>query len=165
MNAFTNDLNKIGVPTVKSGAHFQQNVKNLNVYSNVKGIVVGSGLAGGNIEFWPNTYSQNNNAAVPNASSEVFDFGDQPTGPADGYGSMQIHNHAAKQTLFALNHWSEGNAVDLGIGNQPAGNPDWTFAGNAGRYQASRLRVLVHLQIAHAHLKFLKPSDKIKSEI
>ena len=80
---------------------------------------------------------------MPNASSQVYDFGDQPDGPADGYGSMQVHNHDAKQTLFALNHWKEGSHADLGIGNQPTGNPDWTFAGNAGSYQAKRLRVLV----------------------
>jgi sialate O-acetylesterase len=143
MDAFTSDLRKIGVPTFKSGAHFQQNVSNLNVYSNVKGIVNGAGLAGGNIEFWPNDYGPNNSANVPNASGEVYDFGDQPTAPEDGYGSMQVHNHDAKQTLFALNHWSQGRGADLGIGNQPANNPDWTFAGNAGTYQAKRLRVLV----------------------
>jgi len=143
MDAFTGDVGKIGVPTYQSGAHFQQNVANLNVYSNVKGIVTGVGLAGGNIEFWPNNYAPANSANVPNASGEVFDFGDQPTDPVDGYGSMQVHNHQARQTLFALNHWSEGQRADLGIGNQPAGNPDWTFAGNAGSYAAKRLRVLV----------------------
>jgi sialate O-acetylesterase len=143
MDAFTSDLEKIGVPTLASGARFQQNVANLNVYSNAKGIVNGAGLAGGNIEFWPNNYGPANSANVPNASGEVYDFGDQPTDPADGYGSMQVHNHDAKQTLFALNHWSEGSRADLGIGNQGTGNPDWTFAANAGSYQARRLRVLV----------------------
>jgi sialate O-acetylesterase len=136
-------LEKIGVPTFKSGSHFQQNVANLNVYSNVKGIENGANFAGGNIEFWPNNYAPGNSANVPNASGEVFDFGDQPTDPADGYGSMQVHNHDAKQTLLALNHWSEGGRADLGIGNQPTGNPDWTFAGNAGTYKTKRLRVLV----------------------
>jgi sialate O-acetylesterase len=143
MDAFTSDLEKIGVPTLNSGAHFQQNVTNLNVYSNVKGIVNGTNLAGGNIEFWPNNYAPDNSANVPNASGEAFDFGDQPNEPADGYGSMQVHNHDAKQTLFAINHWSQGSKADLGIGNQPANNPDWTFAGNAGTYPAKRLRVLV----------------------
>jgi len=143
MDAFTSDLEKIGVPTVESGAHFQQNVASLNVYSNVKGIVTGTGLAGGNIEFWPNNYGPENSAHVPNASGEAYDFGDQPNEPADGYGSMQVHNHAAKQTLFAVNHWSDGSRADLGIGNQPENNPDWTFAANAGNYQAKRLRVLV----------------------
>jgi len=143
MDAFTNALDKIGVPTAKSGAFFQRNVANMNVYSNVKGVVAGTGLAGGNIEFWPNNYGAANSANVPNASSQVWDFGDEPSGPPDGYGSMQVHNHAAKQTLFALNHWREGSHADLGIGNQPTGNPDWTFAGNAGSYQVKRLRVLV----------------------
>jgi len=143
MDAFTGDLKKIGVPTVQSGAHFQQNVANLDVSSNVKGIVTGVGLAGGNIEFWPNNYAPANSANVPNASGEVYDFGDQPTDPVDGYGSMQAHNHDARQTLFALNHWSEGSRADLGIGNQPTANPDWTFAANAGSYPTKRLRVLV----------------------
>ena len=75
--------------------------------------------------------------------SQVFDFGDEPADPADGYGSMQVHNHDAKQTLFALNHWREGSHADLGLGNQPTGNPDWTFAGNAAAYQSKHLRVLV----------------------
>jgi sialate O-acetylesterase len=143
MDAFTDALDKIGVPTAKSGAHFQQNVANMNVYSNVKGIVTRTGLAGGNIEFWPNNYGPANSANVPNASAQVWDFGDEPSGQADGYGSMQVHNHAAKQTLFVLNHWTEGSHADLGIGNQATGNPDWTFAGNAGSYQVKRLRVLV----------------------
>ena len=144
MDAFTDSLDKIGLPTLESGAFFQQNVSNLTVVSNVKGIVTGTQLAGGNIEFWPNNYSQNNSANVPNASSATYDFGDQPVDPADGYGCMQVHNHDAKQTLFAINNWREGNHADLGIGNAPTGNPDWTFAANAEQYQFKRLRVLVH---------------------
>ena len=143
MDAFATDLGKIGVPTVKSGARFQQNVSNMNVFSNVKGIVTGTGLAGGNLEFWPDNYGAANIAKVPNASAQAYDFGDEPSAPADGYGSMQVHNHDAKQTLFALNHWSEAGRADVGIGNQPKGSPDWTFAANAGSWQAMRLRVLV----------------------
>jgi sialate O-acetylesterase len=143
MDAFTSEITKIGVPYFGSGEFFQQNVTNMDVFSNVGSIVTGTGLSGGNIEFWPNNYAQNNSAKVPNASDTVFDFGDQPADPADGYGSMQVHNHDAKQTLFAINHWSEGLHADVGIGNQSDGNPDWTFAGNAGTYAAMRLVVLV----------------------
>jgi len=143
MDAFTSDLAKIGVPTITSGAHFQQNVAHLNVSSNVKEIVNGAGLAGGNIEFWPNNYSPENSANVPHASGDTFDFGDKPTDLVDGYGSMQVHNHDAKQTLFALNHWSQGSGADLGIGNRATGNPDWTLAANAANWQTRRLRVLV----------------------
>ena len=144
LDAFTDNPGKIGVPAFGSGAFFQQNVTNLNIWSNVKGIVTGTRLAGGNIEFWPNNYGPANSAGVPNASGDVFDFGDQPADPADGFGSMQVHNHDARQTLFAINHWREGGRADIGIGNQPSGNPDWTFAANAGSYRAMRLRVLIH---------------------
>jgi sialate O-acetylesterase len=143
MDAFTQDAGKIGVPTFRSGAFFQQPVNNLNVFSNVKGIATGSGFKGGNIEFWPNNYSPENSAKVPNASDGAFDFGDKPGDPQDGYGSMQVHNHDARQTIFALNHWRVGSGADLGIGNQTQKNPDWTFAGNAGSYEHKRLRVLV----------------------
>jgi sialate O-acetylesterase len=143
MDAFTDSLGKIGVPTLQSGARFQQNVANMNVVSNAKGIVNGTGLGGGNIEFWPNNYGAGNAGNVPNATGQVYDFGDEIADPPAGYGSMQVHNHDAKQTLFALNHWGEGAKADLGIGNQGQNNPDWTFAGNAGSYTAKRLRVLV----------------------
>ncbi|MBN8456994.1 MAG: 9-O-acetylesterase [Verrucomicrobia bacterium] len=146
MDAFTGDLSKIAIPTAASGAIFQQNVTNLNVYSNVKGIVNGTSLGGCNIEFWPNDYAQANSANVPDASPERYDFGDQRREDPGGYGSMQIHNHAAKQTLFAINHWRDGNRADVGIGNQPSGEPDWTFAANAGSYRSMRLKVLVRLR-------------------
>ncbi len=143
MDAFTDDLGKIGVPVFGSGADFQQNVAHLDVFSNVKGIVTGTNLNGGNIEFWPNNYDKPNAANVPNASGDTFDFGDQRTDPADGYGCMQVHNHDAKQTVFAINHWREGTHADIGIGNQSKDNPDWTFAGNAGNYRVMRLKVMV----------------------
>jgi sialate O-acetylesterase len=143
MDAFTDDPSKIAVPTVASGAAFQQNVSNLNVYSNVKGIVNGTNLNGCNIEFWPNDYTQANISKVPDASTERYDCGDQRREDSGGYGSMQIHNHAAKQTLFAINNWRDGNRADVGIGNQPVGEPDWTFAANAGSYRSMRLKVLV----------------------
>ena len=142
-DAFTDQLALIGVPTFKSGARFQQNLARLNVVSNVKGVITGTGLAGGNLEFWPNNYGPDNSANVPNASGQVWDFGDAPAEPPEGYGSMQIHNHDARQTLFAINNWRAGAGADLGIGNQPKGNPDWTFAANAGAYDFKRLRVLV----------------------
>lgn len=143
MDAFTADLSKIGVPTIDSKAFFRQNVTNMNIFSNVKSIACGTGLSGGNIEFWPNNYIEANSAGVPNASGNSFDFGDQPVDPVDGHGSMQVHNHDARQTLFALNHWNAVEKADLGIGNRPEGQPDWTFAANAGRYEVKRLRVLV----------------------
>ncbi|RYD75313.1 MAG: hypothetical protein EOP84_18505, partial [Verrucomicrobiaceae bacterium] len=143
MDAFTTDGAKIGVPNVASGAFFQQKVTNLNVVSNVAGIVNGTGLAGGNIEFWPGNYNESNAANVPNASATTFDFGDGNAGTGTGYGSMQVHNHLAGQTLFALNNWgtsgSTTNALCLGIGNQPTGSPDWTHALNAPSIDETRV--------------------------
>ncbi|HEU5123848.1 MAG TPA: sialate O-acetylesterase [Verrucomicrobiae bacterium] len=144
MNAFTSDLKKIAVPTVESGALFQQNVKAMNVFSNAKGVTTGTNLSGGNIEFWPSNYAPENRANVPGASSSAFDFGDSGGDSNAGYGSMQVHNHAKQQTIFAFNHWSEGDKADVGIGNNPSGNPDWTFKENAKEYSLRRLRVLVH---------------------
>ncbi|HTJ79374.1 MAG TPA: sialate O-acetylesterase [Rariglobus sp.] len=143
MDPFTTDLSKIGVPTAESHAHFQQNVTNLVVATNVTGIASGARKEG-NIEFWPGNYTAANGANVPGASSSAYDFGDQPSGDAPGYGSMQVHDFAAKQTLFAFNDWRMGAQADLGIGSAPAGNPDWTFARNGAGYTIKRLRVLVH---------------------
>ena len=53
---------------------------------------------------------------------------------------MQIHNAAAKETIFAINHWSAAGA-DIGIGNSSSENRDWT--GNAGSYSSKRLPVSV----------------------
>ena len=146
MDRFSGDVRKIGVPNTTSGAHFRQNVANMNVYSNDPQIATGTGLTSGNIEFWPSNYGPGNDAGVPNADSGTFDFGDGGSNTGAGYGSMQIHNHAVTpttgQTIFAYNHWGGGTA-DLGIGSRPSGHPDWTFAGNGGQYTVKSLEVLV----------------------
>lgn len=146
MDAFTNNAAKIGVPYFGSGEFYQQNIGNMDVFSSDDSIVTGTGLTGGNIEFWPNNYGQNNSAHVPHASNDTYDFGDEPSEPADGYGSMQVHNHDARQTLFAINHWGGGRDADIGIGNQSHDNPDWTFAKNASNYPVMKLIVLVRMK-------------------
>jgi sialate O-acetylesterase len=144
MDAFTNDASRIGVPTVPSGAVFQQPVANMNVASSVETITPGQNLAGGNIEFWPSNYTEPNAALVPNASDTTFDWGDTIT--AGSYGSMQIHNADASQVLFAFNNWGgSGGTACVGIGNNPSGQPDWTFAGNASSFTVKTLQVYVLL--------------------
>ncbi|MGC3957622.1 MAG: hypothetical protein QM813_06635 [Verrucomicrobiota bacterium] len=143
MDAFTADLAKIGVPTFESGAFFQQAVTNLNVWSNVKRCCGGDEAARRKHGILASNYGPDNAAQVPGASSQVFDFGDAANGRTSGYGSMQIHNPAERQTIFAFNHWSEGAGGDLGIGNGSGSNLDWTFAKNLGNYSSARLRVLV----------------------
>ena len=140
MDAFTTDIIKIAVPTFESKASFQTKVSNLNVISNVPGIVTGKGLPGGNIEFWPSNYGP------LNAKNILWDFGDEPSEPSDGYGCMQVHNYEAKQTIFAINQWKGGPSADIGIGNSTGRTRDWTFMSNASQYEVKRLRVLVQTQ-------------------
>jgi sialate O-acetylesterase len=150
MDAFTTDLAKLGVPTVASKAKFQTSAAHMNVLSNKPGVVTGNSLTG-HIEFFPHNYGPQNAAKVPNASETVWDFGDIIVEPEDGYGSMQVGNPAAKQTIFAFNNWKSGNGADLGIGNSdPATtgqrNLDWTFSHNASQYTVKQLKVLVRLK-------------------
>ncbi len=80
----------------------------------------------------------------------------EPFGPTDvdlRYVPLfpEVHNFAAKQTIFAFNNWKAGPGADLGIGNSdPNVNGgrtlDWTFNGNASQYVVKRLKVLVRLE-------------------
>ena len=122
-------------------------VESMNIESNVTGIVTGTGISTGNIEFWP--YNAGRLATLPGigGSSGVYDFNDL-NGEASNYGSMQVHNRGAGQTLFACNDW-DGNPTcavdDPGIGNNPnvLDNPDWTFQQNAAGFTLKRLEVWV----------------------
>lgn len=142
MDAFTDDLKKIGIPVAKTGARFMQQVSGLTVRSNVEGVVPCTNSECGNIEFWPGNYGPINSEKIPGASSKNHDFGDMPNEQKiPGYGCMQVHNWQAKQTVFALNHWNAD--VEGGIGNAPNGKPDWTFSKNGGDYILRRLTVMV----------------------
>lgn len=143
MDAFTEDAAKLGIPTYTSGATFQQNISNVNVYSNAPGVPNAAGLAG-NLEFWPNNYGKANAANVPGGTNETYDIGDDiNTSKVDGYGSMQVHLTRPVATVFALNNW-KSSSPDLGIGtNTGGGEPDWTFTKSGERYPYKRLKVLV----------------------
>ena len=56
LDAFTDDISKIGIPVFGANIEFQESVKNLNVYTNVEGVKTGNAQEG-NIEFWPNNYA------------------------------------------------------------------------------------------------------------
>ncbi len=152
LDPFTQDIKKIGVPMADAQAMFQQKVSNLNVKSNVQGVITGT-IPEGNIEFWPNSYSPSNAANIAGASDNLYDFGDViNTQSTVGYGSMQIHNYAAGQTIFAFNNLLKGKDADVGIGNQPPAapgapvkHPDWTFSKSAQNYDKGILAILVQL--------------------
>ncbi|MFM7055682.1 MAG: sialate O-acetylesterase [Planctomycetota bacterium] len=143
MDAFTKDATKIGIPTVASSAVFQQAVSGVDIFTDVTGLASGTALQSCNIEFWPHNYATANSAGIPAASDTAYDGGDEMVEPRAGYGSMQIHNHATGQTVFAINNWRAGAAADLGIGNSPGDTRDWTFTGSSRGWASKRLRVFV----------------------
>ena len=139
-DAFTADIKKIAFPTFVSGAIFQEEVTNMNVASSISALNK-EGITG-NIEFWPHNYGPKNAKGVSGASGSVYDLGDQRSG-GGSYGSMQVHSSELGGTIFAINRWNANTAVDIGIGNNPDGNPDWTFKVNGKSYTTKRLEVLV----------------------
>jgi sialate O-acetylesterase len=143
MDAFTEDITKIGLPTAETKAMFQQSVESMNVYASDSSVTTGTEIKEGWIEFWPNNYGPANDAKVPGASGTAYDFGDSPGPPINGYGCMQVHNVGARETVFAINSWKRGRDADLGIGNHSGEHTDWTFATNASEYDQKKLQVLV----------------------
>lgn len=104
------------------------------------GVTPVSNAQGGSVEFWPYSYS----GASPNGSgTNAYDYSDTPS-MRDGYGSFQIHNTAAKETVMAVNAWNRTDRpLDIGIGNQPTGQRDWTFAQNGGSFRSATLTAYV----------------------
>ena len=92
IDAFTDDLKKIGIPVVTSGARFMEQVSSLTVRSNVESIVPCTDSDGGNIEFWPGNYSSANHQKIPGAANDKYDFGDTASDKIPGYSCMQVHN-------------------------------------------------------------------------
>ena len=124
MDAFTDDAAKIAIPTIASGALFQQRVNNLNVWSNVAGVPTGTGR-NGNIEFCPYNYGSARTLGLELASDLVYDaddtFADNGT-----YSCLQIHDSDTATPLLCYNGWGWGSC-QLGIGrDQTGGQPDWT---------------------------------------
>ena len=143
--ALTLDAAELGVPTTESGVRYHQILEDLEVESNHPNLSAIATIDSGVIEFWDSNYAASNSAAIPGANGSLYDFGDSPAVGA-GYGSMQLHDYASGQVLFAYSAWGSGAASDdLGIGSNPdvEGHPDWTFEGNAAEYTLKTLRILV----------------------
>ncbi|GAB4094174.1 HYR domain-containing protein [Flaviaesturariibacter terrae] len=146
MDKFTNTVSQTGIPSVGS-TFFQQKVTNMNVVaSSNAGVTAGTGIATGNIEFWNNCYTTGNTLGLAGANGGTYDYDDQRTVTSPScYGSFQVHNWGAQQTLFAYNRWASGGISDLGIGNNTgnSGHPDYTFQQNAGQYASRKLYVFI----------------------
>ena len=154
------DFAKIDIPTAEGGISAMI-VTNLEVKSNVGGIVTGSNIATGNIEFTPYnfwTWNRNYNDTyhVPNADDEGgCDFGDHLFGTdntdtgtnGEGHtGCMQVHNYAERQTIWAVNNFNGGvdnEEIAVGIGNNSGYHPDWTNEKTGHLYEKMTLYVMI----------------------
>lgn len=140
---FTAKCGELGLPADRI---FQQDLKDAFVAAspNLRSIARGRFADGCGMEFWPNNYRPDDARKLPGASGTRCDFSDTPAGnvPAPGYGSMQLHNHARRQTLFAWNNWKAGAECDLGIGSRDTGHPDWTGSKSGAALKNARLLVL-----------------------
>ncbi|MBO4630779.1 MAG: hypothetical protein J5858_02540 [Lentisphaeria bacterium] len=139
---FTGNLSQIGVPHVSHKGIFQQNVTNMEIRSNVKGLTCGK-FPTGNIEFTPHNYTPVNSKTVPNALNEKYDAGDNFL--KDGaYGCMQVHNYALKETVFGYSGFIRKKSADIGIGNATIGNnPDWTHSQSGANYIKANMWISV----------------------
>lgn len=142
LDAFTSDPAGLGVP-VAGKPIYQKTVTNLVIRGNAPNVEYGE-FPTGNIEFWPHNYVPKNGANVAGASDQLYDFGDSINAPEDGYGSMQLHNTAKQQTIFAYNSFKKKANADFGFGNSNNANSrDWTFSSALKNYSAARIRVFV----------------------
>ena len=125
-------LNSLRFPTVSNANVIQLTVNNMSVASNYP-TVTNTTSTSGRLEIWPYNYSAAANFSIGGNSSK-YDFDDSHSG-GQSYGSMQVHNLSAAQTVMAWNNHGDSNP-DIGLGNNPANtgsnkHPDWTFSGDS----------------------------------
>ena len=145
MDAFASTSDDL-ILTAKPGARrYRQPVANLTVRANTASVKPLTDTADGFIEFYNCSYSAKKMETPAGGDDKLFDFNDTPTkSAAFGYGCLQIHDLAAKRTIFSFNHFNNAKVpCDVGIGSAATGNPDWTFASNAAQYKARRVSVWV----------------------
>ncbi|MDW5328824.1 sialate O-acetylesterase [Plantactinospora sp. KLBMP9567] len=152
MEALSGNPDDVGLPTrMEQSRH--QFVDDLTVASNVPGVPEVDGGSGW-VEMWPNQYDATGSRQVPGASETVHDADDAVLW-ANGYGSFQVHvfadaddargpraaGAATATPVLAVNAFTTAGpqTMDVGIGADTVGNPDWTFAQNAVDYTARRL--------------------------
>ena len=107
----------------------------------------------GNIEFCWHDFSQGNQKNIPNASAEVYDWGDSWTFTTKpGYGCLQVHNYRESQVVLSVTRTGASagpttlRTASLGIGNryeQADAEKDWTTAANGASFTTSDLYVFV----------------------
>jgi len=109
----------------------QRDVSNLSVDSNYQTVSLGSGFSG-RLEIWPYNYAQTQQSSLVGGSSAIYDLNDTYTPNDNGHGSFQVHNLTRSQTVFAWNMHRPGGPPEIGFGNSPNGDPDWTSNSSLG---------------------------------
>ena len=99
----------------------RRDVTNMNVISNA-GNVTNVTNTSGTLEIWPSNYGT--------GSGGVYDGNDDGYTTDPGYGCFQVFNSSINQCVFAWNRHGNNETQDVGFGNAPGQNPDWTFVGN-----------------------------------
>ena len=143
VDAPTTDVKALGLPSA-SRKTLQAKLAHLTVRSNVPGVQAVTDAEGGVIEFCNSNYSKPCAVDGIGGDANAYDFNDTLVGKEPGFGCMQVHNAAARQTLWAYNNFNASTPCDVGIGNNAhPSNPDWTRVGNGERYAIRRLTVMV----------------------
>jgi len=138
-------LSSLLFPTVSNENVIQRTVTNMSVASNYP-TVTNTSSTSGRLEIWPWNYGQGAQNNIGGDNSK-YDFDDTHSGN-QYYGSMQVHNLSAAQTVMAWNGHHDSNP-DIGFGNNPAndGHPDWTFSSDSSFGTSNwKFQVLLILQ-------------------
>lgn len=131
MDAFTDEGARLGIPV---DWQWQLDVDDVLVTSLAGAVATNGTPTSGNVEMWNECYDEGPDGA--------YDARDIHDADIDCYGSFQVH--VDDRTVFAFNAWAGvHDHVDIGIGEAPAGHPDWTFAGNGADHAERRLEVYV----------------------
>jgi hypothetical protein len=139
-------LSRLQFPSLSNAFAIQDNVTNMSVDSNYP-TVTNTSSTTGRLEIWPWNYGPE---AQIGGDNSKYDFDDTHSG-SSSYGSMQVHNLSAAQTVMAWNNHGV-SSPDIGLGNNPAntGNnkhPDWTFSSGSSLGTSNwKFQVLLILQ-------------------
>lgn len=128
MMAFTDQADRLGVPVDWIWDVPVADVLVRSTSPNQPNIVR---PATGSVELWSECYTEGTNG--------IFDYDDTISVGGDCYGSLQVHVSMA--TVLAVNSWANAGNAEVGIGESPGPNPDWTFTNNAGAFTVKRLEV------------------------
>jgi len=143
--AFTQDVSRLRIP--HDGILARRPFHDLQVVSNLPGVIARDGGGTGYLEMWSNGTDDDNRWNIIGASDARWDWGDSPNGNVGG-GMFQVHNLTEQQVLLAFNRFLSANVCTVGLGNNLVPyrsiiHPDWVANYNCERMTTRVLQVLV----------------------